>query len=64
MNDSRLIALHHAAGTTYKNPTATYEHTWMRVKTMNDKALSRRVKAIENALGKESVSCSDFDSSG
>lgn len=38
-----------------KNPTATYEHCLMRVKTMTDKALANRVKAIERAAGKHCV---------
>ena len=38
-----------------KNPTASYEHCLMRIKTMNDKALRNRVKAIERAAGRHSV---------
>eukprot|EP00535_Pseudo-nitzschia_heimii_P007461 CAMPEP_0197185782 /NCGR_PEP_ID=MMETSP1423-20130617/12684_1 /TAXON_ID=476441 /ORGANISM="Pseudo-nitzschia heimii, Strain UNC1101" /LENGTH=209 /DNA_ID=CAMNT_0042636935 /DNA_START=47 /DNA_END=676 /DNA_ORIENTATION=+ len=38
-----------------KNPTATYEHCLMRVKTMTSKALVNRVKAIERAAGKHCV---------
>ena len=38
-----------------KNPTATYEHCLMRVKTMTEKALANRVKAIERAAGKHCV---------
>ena len=38
-----------------KNPTATYEHCLMRVKTMTEKALGNRVKAIERAAGKHCV---------
>ena len=38
-----------------KNPTATYEHCLMRVKSMTDKALINRVKAIERAAGKHCV---------
>jgi hypothetical protein len=48
---ARLEALHSSNGTSYKNPTATYQHTWMRVKTMSDKALGTRIKVIEKALG-------------
>ena len=51
----RLKALHAERKTTYQNPTATYEHTWMRVRTMSDKALERRITVIENALGKDCV---------
>lgn len=28
----RLIEVHQENGTTYKNPTATYAHTWKRVR--------------------------------
>ena len=38
-----------------ENPTATYEHCLMRVKTMTDKGLTNRVKAIERAAGKHCV---------
>jgi hypothetical protein len=38
-----------------ENPTATYEHCLMRVKSMSDKALANRVKAIERAGGKHCV---------
>ena len=38
-----------------KNPTATYEHCLMRVKTMTEKGLLNRVKAIERAAGKHCV---------
>lgn len=38
-----------------ENPTATYEHCLMRVKSMSDKALANRVKAIERAAGKHCV---------
>ena len=37
------------------NPTATYDHCLMRVRTMTDKALENRVKAIERACGKHCV---------
>jgi len=46
----RLKALHEERHTGYKNPTATYDHTWMRIRTMSDKALGRRINVIENAL--------------
>ena len=52
---ARLKALHEENKTTYKNQTATYEHTWMRVRTMSDQALARRIKVIENALGQHCV---------
>ena len=38
-----------------ENPTASYEHCSMRIRTMTDKALANRVKAIERAAGKHSV---------
>jgi len=38
-----------------ENPTATYEHCLMRVRTMTEKALRNRVKAIERAAGKHCV---------
>ena len=44
---------HQLAGT--KNPAATYEHCLMRVRTMNEKGLMNRVRAIERAAGKHCV---------
>ena len=38
-----------------KNPTATYAHTLMRIKSMSPAALANRVKAIERAAGKHCV---------
>ena len=38
-----------------ENPTATYEHCLMRVRTMTEKGLQNRVKAIERATGKHCV---------
>jgi hypothetical protein len=38
-----------------ENPTATYDHCLMRVRTMTDKALANRVKAIERAAGRHCV---------
>ena len=38
-----------------KNPTATYEHCLMRVKTMTEKGLMNRVKVIERAAGSHCV---------
>lgn len=37
------------------NPTASYEHCLMRVRTMTQKALANRVKMIERAAGKHCV---------
>ncbi|KAH9251058.1 hypothetical protein BASA81_011118 [Batrachochytrium salamandrivorans] len=47
----RLERLHEENNSGYKNPTATYEHTWMRVRTMSDKALGTRIKVIERMAG-------------
>jgi hypothetical protein len=44
-----------AAQAAKENPTATYEHCLMRVRTMTEKALERRVNAIEKAIGKHCV---------
>jgi hypothetical protein len=38
-----------------ENPTATYGHCLMRVRTMTEKGLANRVKAIERAAGKHCV---------
>ena len=38
-----------------ENPTASYGHCLMRVRTMTEKGLINRVKAIERAAGKHSV---------
>lgn len=38
-----------------ENPTATYEHCLMRVKTMTEKGLANRIRAIERAAGKHCV---------
>ena len=38
-----------------ENPTATYGHCLMRVKSMTEKALSNRVRAIERCAGKHCV---------
>ena len=38
-----------------ENPTASYAHCLMRVKTMSEKALLTRVKRIENAAGKHCI---------
>mmetsp|Transcript_822 Transcript_822/g.1006 ORF Transcript_822/g.1006 Transcript_822/m.1006 type:complete len:196 (+) Transcript_822:145-732(+) len=55
MKIERLKRFHEESGTSYRNPTATYDHTWMRVRTMSDKALSRRVRAIERACGQHCI---------
>jgi len=38
-----------------ENPTATYEHCLMRVRSMTEKGLMNRVRAIERASGKHCV---------
>lgn len=38
-----------------ENPTATYDHCLMRVRTMTENGLANRVKAIERATGKHCV---------
>jgi hypothetical protein len=38
-----------------ENPTATYEHALMRIKTMTEKKLQNRIKVIERAAGKHCV---------
>lgn len=38
-----------------ENPTATYEHCLMRVRTMSEKGLANRIRAIERAAGKHCV---------
>jgi hypothetical protein len=38
-----------------QNPTATYEHCLMRVRSMTEKGLANRVKAIERAAGKHCI---------
>jgi hypothetical protein len=44
-----------AAQAAKENPTATYEHCLFRVRTMTEKALESRVRAIERATGKHCV---------
>ena len=54
----RLKALHESSGEGayyHKNKTATYEHTWMRVRTMSSAALKRRIAVIENACGEHCI---------
>lgn len=38
-----------------ENPTATYEHCLMRIRTLTEKKLLARVKSIERAVGKHCV---------
>jgi hypothetical protein len=53
------FALEHAALGTARaakeNPTATYEHCLMRVRTMSGPKLRNRIRAIERATGKHCV---------
>jgi hypothetical protein len=44
-----------AAQAAKENPTASYDHCLMRVRTMTEKGLANRVKVIERAAGKHSV---------
>lgn len=51
-----------------ENPTATYEHCLMRVRTMSEKGLANRIRVIERAAGKHCVvkmaifkSCKSFN---
>jgi len=44
-----------AAVAAKENPTATYEHCLMRVRTMSEKGLANRIRAIERAAGKHCV---------
>jgi len=39
----------------HENPTASYEHCLMRVRTMTEKGLMNRIKTIERATGKHCV---------
>ena len=38
-----------------ENPTASYEHCLMRIRTMTENGLANRIKAIERAAGKHCV---------
>mmetsp|Transcript_9588 Transcript_9588/g.18005 ORF Transcript_9588/g.18005 Transcript_9588/m.18005 type:complete len:222 (+) Transcript_9588:48-713(+) len=46
---------HGAEKAAEENPTASYEHCLMRVRSMSEKGLLNRVKAIERAAGKHCV---------
>lgn len=52
---ARELAETYGTESSKKNPTASYEHCLMRVRTMNEKGLQNRVKAIERAAGKHCV---------
>ena len=52
---ARAVAAAGAEKAAKENPTATYEHCLMRCKTMSEKGLKSRVKAIERAAGKHCV---------
>jgi hypothetical protein len=52
---AKALALEGAEKAAEENPTATYEHCLMRVKTMSEKRLATRVKVIERAAGKHCV---------
>ena len=58
--EARLRAAQEVANSTnssqtIKNRTATYDHCLMRVRTMTEKGLQNRIKAIERAAGKHCV---------
>ncbi|GAX17193.1 hypothetical protein FisN_10Lh042 [Fistulifera solaris] len=38
-----------------ENPTATYEHCWMRIQSMTHAGLAKRIKVMERAAGKHCV---------
>lgn len=46
---------HGAEKAAEENPTASYEHCLMRIRSMSEKGLLNRVKAIERAAGKHCV---------
>jgi len=52
---ARAVAEAGAEKAARENPTATYEHCLMRVRTMNERGLANRVKVIERASGRHCV---------
>ena len=52
---AKAVAESGAEAAAKNNPTATYGHCLMRVKSMSEKGLANRVKAIERAAGKHCV---------
>uniref|UniRef100_A0A7S1B9Z9 Uncharacterized protein n=1 Tax=Corethron hystrix TaxID=216773 RepID=A0A7S1B9Z9_9STRA len=50
-----LVAEAGADAAAMENPTASYEHCLMRVRTMTEKGLGNRIKAIERAAGRHCV---------
>ena len=52
---ARELAEKYGTESSKKNPTASYEHCLMRVRTMNEKGLQNRVKAIERVAGKHCI---------
>lgn len=55
MRAAKDVAVEGAVKAAKENPTATYAHCLMRVKTMAEKALINRVKVIERAAGRHCV---------
>ena len=52
---AKAVASAGAEAAAKENPTATYEHCLMRVRSMSEKRLATRVKVIEKAAGKHCV---------
>jgi hypothetical protein len=52
---AKAVAEYGAESAAKENPTATYEHCLMRVRSMTEKGLGNRIKAIERAAGKHCV---------
>ena len=59
MRQKAVTALAEACGSfdaaAKKNPTATYDHALMRIRSMTHKGLANRIRAIERALGRHSI---------
>jgi len=55
IRNANFVAEAGAEAAAKENPTATYEHCLMRVRTMTEKALANRVKVIERAVGRHCV---------
>mmetsp|Transcript_31971 Transcript_31971/g.46862 ORF Transcript_31971/g.46862 Transcript_31971/m.46862 type:complete len:234 (+) Transcript_31971:161-862(+) len=55
LREAKAVADAGAEKAAKENPTATYEHCLMRVRTMTEKGLVNRVRVIERAAGKHCV---------